>query len=76
MKAEIELTLDRHGRPAIKFRHHERDSSLEQEVLALFVKGANENGIELLNINGKISDLECYENYIVAIKRKATTPKP
>lgn len=37
MKAEFELNLDSNGRPCIKFRHHDKDNSLEQKALKVFL---------------------------------------
>ena len=51
MKVEFELNLDDNGRPCIKFRHHDKDNSLEQKSLKLFldaVKELAEIGVVLL----------------------------
>jgi len=71
MKVEFEFTLDSVGSPYIKFRHHDRDDSLEQKLLKVFLDGASKNGITLAYQSGY---LECgtknsWSNYEIKIAR-------
>jgi hypothetical protein len=56
MKAEFELSLDRNGKPCIKFKHHTRIDSLEQKLLKIFVDGVYKNGAVITSSG---SYLEC-----------------
>lgn len=68
MKIEFELNLDCNGKPCIKFRHYDKDNSLEQKALKIFIDGVKNNGIKLVNINGFISsEGESWENYEIQI---------
>lgn len=49
MKVEFELTLDQNGRPCIKFKHRDRNDSLEQKILKVFIDAVKEKGCELIN---------------------------
>ncbi len=71
MKAEFELNLDANGKPCIKFRHHDRNNSLEQELLKHFIKGIKEKGMELHNTNGclEAGTGVSWENYEIRIKQ-------
>jgi len=69
MKAEFELNLDSNGRPCIKFKHHDKDNSLEQKALKVFLDAVKEKGCVLRNPSGY---LECgtsnsWENYEIQI---------
>lgn len=44
MKTEFELNLDNDGRPCIRFKHHDKDNSLEQKTLKAFIDGVKKNG--------------------------------
>lgn len=73
MKAEFELTIDpKTGQPAIKFRHYDKSSALEQRLLQIFLMKAKNNGIELKNPSGYI-DTEggSWENYEIKPKADA-----
>tara|TARA_R110000851_G_scaffold286141_1_gene440022 strand:+ start:534 stop:785 length:252 start_codon:yes stop_codon:yes gene_type:complete len=71
MKVEFELNLDSNGRPCIKFRHYDRDNSLEQKALKVFLDSVKEKGFTLRNPSGY---LECgtsksWENYEIQIAK-------
>ena len=69
MKAEFELNLDANGRPCIKFRHYDKNSSLEQKALKVFIDAVKEKGMELRNISGYIdTDGNSWENYEIQIQ--------
>lgn len=55
MKAEIELSVDRFGKPCIKLIHHERNNSLDQKLLGAFIKIALTNGCEITEVNGSLN---------------------
>lgn len=65
MKAEFELSLDKNGLPCISFIHYERDNSLEQKTLKLFLDKVKQNGMVLKNTSGLLVpgqiSLEKYE---------------
>lgn len=69
MKVEFELNLDSNGKPCIRFRHHDRNNSLEQKALKLFIEGAKEKGINLRNISGFLESgtNNSWENYEIQI---------
>ena len=71
MKVEFELNLDDNGRPCIKFRHHDKDNSLEQKSLKLFLDAVKEKGCELRNPTGYLcsSEGKSWENYEIQIKK-------
>jgi hypothetical protein len=71
MKAELELNLDKDGRPCIKIKHHDNDNSLEQQALKIFIISAIEKGIELVPVSGCLntSSGESWENYEIQIKQ-------
>ena len=69
MKANFELSLDRKGKPCIKFTHHEKNSSLEQKTLRLFIDGINENGCVLINTGGYLDSGYSYKNYEIQIDK-------
>jgi hypothetical protein len=69
MKVEFEFTLDDTGNPCIKFRHHDKDNSLEQKTLKIFIDLARQKGIDLVNINGYLdSEGNSWENYQLRIR--------
>lgn len=41
MKVELELNVDGKGNPIIKIRHHDKNNSMEQNLLKLFIHNAN-----------------------------------
>lgn len=69
MKAEFELNLDSNGRPCIKFRHHDKDNSLEQKALKVFLDAVKENGCVLKNPSGyaEMGTGKSWENYEIQI---------
>lgn len=70
MKAEFELNLDSNGRPCIKFRHYDKDSSLEQKALKVFLDAVKEKGCELRNHSGYIdANGNSWENYEIQIRK-------
>lgn len=71
MKAEFEFNLDRNGRPCIKFKHFDKDNSLEQKALKIFIDAVKEKGCELINIGGYIdTDGNSWENYEIQIGKQ------
>ena len=71
MKASFELTLGSNGRPCIKFRHYDKDGSLDQRVLKSFIELAKEKGLVLKNPSGYIdTDGNSWENYEIRIDDK------
>jgi hypothetical protein len=69
MKAEFELNFDSRGMPCIKFRHYDRDYSLEQNALKVFINGVKNKGCILKSPSGY---LECgtsnsWEDYEIQI---------
>jgi hypothetical protein len=77
MKVEFELNLDSNGRPCIKFRHHDKDNSLEQKALKVFLDAVKEKGCELRNISGYLESgtSNSWENYEIQIANKAKPKK-
>jgi hypothetical protein len=71
MKAEFELNLDSNGQPCIKFRHHDKDNSLDQRLLNAFLIVVKEKGCMLKNTGGylKSGTNESWENYEIQIKK-------
>lgn len=70
MKAEFELNLDSNGRPCIKFRHYDKNNSLEQRALKVFIDSVKEKGMELRIVSGYIdTDGNSCENYEVQIRK-------
>lgn len=67
MKVEFELNLDGNGRPCIKFRHHEKNNSLEQKALKVFLEAVKEKGCELRNPTGYIGNGDIWEDYEIQI---------
>ena len=47
MKVELELNIDSNGKPCVKFKHHDKDNSLDQKILGVFVDAVKEDGCEL-----------------------------
>ena len=72
MKAEFELNLDSNGRPCIKFRHHDKDNSLEQKALKVFLDAVKEKGCVLRNISGYLESgtSNSWENYEIQIGKE------
>jgi hypothetical protein len=72
MEAELELNLDKDGRPCIKIKHHDNDDSLEQQALKIFIISAIAKGIELVPICGFLNTPsgESWENYEIQINQK------
>jgi hypothetical protein len=69
MKADFELNIDKEGCPCIKFKDDNKNKSLDNEVLKIFIKSANENGLCLKNLSGYIdSNGNSFENYEIQIK--------
>lgn len=52
MKAEFELNLDHNGRPCVRFKHHDRDQSLEQQALKVFIDAVKDKGCVLRHTQG------------------------
>lgn len=52
MKTEFELTVDPYGRTVITFKHHDKDSGLEQTTLGHFLKEAKTKGLVLESTGG------------------------
>ncbi len=50
----LELTVNRDGEPAIKFRHHERCDLLEHKLLKIFVDKASKGGLVLRHAGGRL----------------------
>lgn len=69
MKAEFELNIDKDGLPVIKFRHHDKDNSMEQNQLRRFVELAIEKGITLKNPSGylEVGTDKSWENYEITL---------
>lgn len=69
MKVEFELNLDANGRPCIKFRHHDKDNSLEQKALKVFLDGVKEKGCVLRNPRGytETGTQKSWEDYEIQI---------
>jgi len=69
MKAEFELNLDSNGRPCIRFRHHDKNNSLEQKALKVFLDAVKEKGCVLKNLSGyaEIGTCKSWENYEIQI---------
>lgn len=69
MKAEFELNLDSNGRPCIKFRHHDKDNSLEQKALKVFLDAVKEKGCVLKKKSGyaEIGAGKSWDNYEIQI---------
>ena len=69
MKAEFELNLDSNGRPCVKFRHHDKNNSLEQKALKVFLDAVKEKGCMLKNTSGYIEmgAQQSWENYEIQI---------
>lgn len=72
MKAEFELTIDeKTGDPKIKFRHHDKNNSLDQKILKRFLTEAKEKGIELGHSGGYLESgtSNSWEDYEITIKK-------
>ena len=72
MKVDFELNLDKYGNPCIKFRHHDKNNSLEQNALNFFLDSVKTKGCILKEISGFI---ECgasksWINYEIQINNK------
>jgi hypothetical protein len=75
MKSELELNLDQNGRPCIKIRHHDKDISLEQKALWIFIDGVMKNGCVIEHVSGYIETGtdRSWENYEIQIKKPNVT---
>jgi hypothetical protein len=70
MKAEFELNLDSNGRPCIKFRNYDKNNSLEQKALKIFIEDVKNKGMELKNPSGYCdTDGNSWANYEIQIKQ-------
>jgi len=72
MVAQFELNLDSNGRPCIKFRHHDKDSSLEQKALKLFLDAVKEKGCNLTLTGGHSmpgDHSESWDSYEIQINK-------
>ena len=68
MRAEFELNLDSDGRPCIKFKHFDKDNSLEQKALKVFIDALKEKGAVIHNTSGYIdTNGNSWENYEIQI---------
>ena len=69
MKTEFELNVDSNGRPCIKFRHYDKDNSLEQKVLKIFIDSVKEKGCVLKSPSGYLESgtINSWENYEIQI---------
>lgn len=70
MKAEFELDIDEiTGLPIIKFKHYDRSNTLQQNLLAMFVKHAQKRGLYITNPNGHLESgtEKSWENYEIKI---------
>ena len=69
MKAEFNLNLDSNGIPCIKFRHHDKDNSLEQKALKVFLDAAKEKGCVLRNSSSYLESgtSNSWNNYEIQI---------
>lgn len=67
MTAEFELSINNDGSPMIKFRHHDKDNSLEQKLLKVFIDKANKDGICLKPTGGYLETgtKNSWEDYII-----------
>lgn len=64
MKSTFKLTLDQNNKVCVKFRHYDKDSSLDQKSLSIFIEAAQTRGLKLRRINS-FSDMNgnSWENY-------------
>jgi len=69
MKAEFELNIDNNGSPCIKFKYYDKDNSIEQKLLKVFLEGIKEKGCFLKCTGGyaKIGTSESWEIYEIQI---------
>jgi hypothetical protein len=69
MKAEFELNLDCNNKPSIKIRHFDKENSLDQRLLKLFLDEVRKKGCLLKHINsyGDILKQESWEDYEIQI---------
>jgi hypothetical protein len=69
MRTEFELNVDSNGRPCIKFRHYDKDNSLEQKVLKVFLDAVKEKGCVLKSPSGylEVGTDNSWENYEIQI---------
>ena len=72
MKAEFELNIDSNDRPCIKFRHHDKDNSLEQKALKVFLDAVKEKGCVLRNPSGYLESgtSNSWEHYEIQIGKE------
>ena len=54
MNAELEIHVDSNGNPLIRFRHHDKDNSIQQKLLGNFINAVKERGCQLVNPKGHL----------------------
>ena len=54
MTVTFEFSLDYRGKPCIKFKHHDKDNSIEQQLLKHFIQDALDNQCKLVPVGGFI----------------------
>jgi hypothetical protein len=71
MKAEFELNIDQNGKPVIKFNHSDKDDSLEQKILGIFLQMCKQQGIEinLVSDKGAVVESVRYNGYEIRPKK-------
>ncbi len=70
MAIQFELNIDNDGRPCIKFIHQDKDNSLDQRILGVFVNAVKEKGMCLVSPNGYTdSHGFSFEKYEIQIKK-------
>lgn len=70
MKVEFELNLDNDGRPCIRFKHHDKDNSLDQKALGIFINAVKEKGMCIKNPGGYIdTNGNSWEKYEIQINK-------
>lgn len=70
MKTEFELTVDPYGRTVITFKHHDKDSGLEQTTLGHFLKEAKIKGLVFESTGGYAEiggAATSFDSYIIRI---------
>jgi hypothetical protein len=65
MTSKFELTIDKEGKPIIKFSHQDKNDSIEQKLLKVFIDNAFKNGISLRKVSGytEIGGNVSFDNY-------------
>ena len=69
MKATFELSVNKDGNPVIKFSHHDKDSSLDQKMLNVFINKAFKNGIRINKVGGycEIGSSVSFDKYEIVV---------